>query len=220
MKQSYALLFDMDGVVVDNMIYHTKAWRLFFLDHNVHMNTYEFLSQTSGMPTKDVLAHFLKRRLPKSQVEKLTSQKEFLYRTLYRNKMKPAKGLEPFLKTAKAKGYKIGLGTGSSFDNIDFILDGLNLRKYFDAVVGANNVKKGKPDPETFLTLASKLNTPPKHCIVFEDALMGEKAAHRAGMKFVAVTTSHKASEFKQADKAIRDFSQLTISDISKIFAA
>jgi beta-phosphoglucomutase len=200
-----ALLFDMDGVVCHNMPHHTEAWRLFFLDQGIIMKVPEFLSKTAGMPTRDVLAYYFKRRVPKREADFLAAQKELLYRTFYRAERKPAKGLLAFLKESRRRGYKLGLGTGSVGANVGFILDGLKLRKYFDAVVTGADVSKGKPHPETFLKLAKKLEVSPANCLVFEDALLGEEAARRAGMQVVAITTSHKAAEFK-TNTALRDF--------------
>lgn len=202
-----ALLFDMDGVVVHNMPHHTEAWRHFFLDHGIVMDVPEFLEKTAGMPTRDVLAYYFKRPITKDEAHFLSSQKELLYRTFYREHRKPARGLVAFLKEARRRGYKLGLGTGSVGDNVGFILDGLELRGWFDGIVTGADVKRGKPHPETFLKLAAKLKVRPADCIVFEDALLGEQAAAAAGMKVVAVTTSHKASEFNRAAAAIPDFS-------------
>lgn len=204
-----ALLFDMDGVVVDNMAHHTEAWRLFFLDHGIRLPIREFLTKTSGMPTRDVLAYFFKRRVPKREADFLAAQKELLYRAIYRDKRKPARGLLSFIKKAKHRGLKLGLGTGSKGDNVSFILDGLDLRRHFDAIVTGGDVKRGKPHPETFLTLAKLLGAKPADCLVFEDALLGEEAATRAGMKVIALTTSHHAREFRLAIKAVPDFSGL-----------
>lgn len=201
-----ALLFDMDGVVVHNMPHHTEAWRQFFLDRGIVMDVPEFLEKTAGMPTRDVLAYYFKRPVTKGESRFLSAQKELLYRSLYRSKRKPARGLVPFIQEAKRRGYKVGLGTGSVEDNVSFILDGLGLRGLFDAVVTGADVRKGKPHPETFLTLAERLRVPPARCLVFEDALLGEEAAVRAGMTVVAVTTSHKAAEFRRAAAAIPHF--------------
>jgi beta-phosphoglucomutase-like phosphatase (HAD superfamily) len=102
---------------------------------------------------------------------------------------------------------------------VTFILDGLKIRSQFHAVVEAGDVKKGKPDPETFLTLAHKLKVKPKDCVVFEDSLLGEEAARRAGMKVVGVTTSHRAHEFKIASFAVRDFRKLSLSRVMSLLS-
>ncbi|MFI5349555.1 MAG: HAD family hydrolase [Elusimicrobiota bacterium] len=214
MERKIGFLFDMDGVVCDNMAAHTEAWRIFFRRFKIEIETRDFLENTMGMPTRDVLAYYLKRPVGRDEAARCADVKEKLYRKLYGPKRRAAPGLRRFLAAARAEGARIGLGTGSKEDNVSFILDGLELRKSFDAVVDGGEVKKGKPDPETFLTLADKLKTRPRDCVVFEDALLGEQAARRAGMKVVAITTSHRADEFRAAALAVRDFRKLATATV------
>ena len=208
------LLFDMDGVVCHNMPAHTEAWRRFFRARRIEIETRDFLENTMGMPTRDVLAYYFKRAVPAAEAAALTAVKEKAYRKLYGPKLRAAPGLRRFIKEIRAAGHRLGVGTGSKEDNVAFILDGLKLRGSFDVVVGAGDVSKGKPDPETFLTLADRLKVRPRDCVVFEDALLGEQAARRAGMRVVAVTTSHRAHEFKHAALAIRDFRALSLERV------
>jgi beta-phosphoglucomutase len=209
MERTIGLLFDMDGVVCDNMGAHVEAWRTFFRARGIGIETRDFLVNTMGMPTRDVLAYYFKRAVPPAEAAALADVKEKLYRSLYGPKRRAAPGLRRFIASARAEGDRLGLGTGSKDDNVTFILDGLKLRKSFDAVVDGGEVKKGKPDPETFLTLADKLKVRPRDCVVFEDSLLGEEAARRAGMAVVAITTSHRPDEFKHARLAVRDFRKL-----------
>lgn len=208
------LLFDMDGVVCDNMGAHVEAWRRFFRGHGIEIETREFLVNTMGMPTRDVLSYYFKRAVPRAEAARLAEAKETLYRELYAPRRRAAPGLRRLLAASHAAGWGVGLGTGSKDDNVTFILDGLKLRRSFDAVVDGGEVKKGKPDPETFLTLADKLKVKPRDCVVFEDSLLGEEAARRAGMTVVAVTTSHRADEFRHARLAVRDFRGLAMTTL------
>ena len=170
-----------------------------------------------GMPTREVLRYYFKRDVPVEEANAAALVKETLYRKLYLPERATAKGLLPFLKGARAGGYRVGLGTGSKDDNVTFILDGLALRPWFDAVVDGGMVTKGKPDPETFLILADKLKVAPENCVVFEDSLLGEEAARRAGMQVVAITTSHRADEFKHAAIRERDFSALSAAKAAEL---
>jgi beta-phosphoglucomutase len=205
-----AFLFDMDGVVVHNMPAHTEAWRRFFGERGITLERREFLEKTMGMPTREVLAYYFKRPVAPAEAAALAGVKERLYRELYGPKRRAARGLRGFLKASRAAGLSLGLGTGSMDDNVDFILDGLSLRGWFSSVVTGGEVKRGKPDPETFLLLAERLKVRPRDCVVFEDSLLGEEAARRAGMAVVAVTTSHRPAEFRGPALAVRDFLGLT----------
>ncbi len=210
-----ALLFDMDGVVCDNMPAHEEAWRRYFRGRGIEIDLRDFRENTMGMPTREVLRYYFKREVSPEEAARCAAEKEKSYRDLYRPKRRAAPGLRRFLDDARAGGWAVGLGTGSKDDNVAFILDGLKLRAAFDAVVDGGEVVKGKPDPETFLRLADKLKRRPKDCVVFEDSLLGEEAARRAGMSVVAVTTSHRADEFRAAALAIRDFRGLTVAAVS-----
>jgi len=209
-KREIGFLLDMDGVVCHNMPAHETAWTRFFKTKGIDIELREFREKTMGMPTREVLRYYYKREVPPEEAHAAAIVKETLYRELYLPDRAPAKGLIPFLKGARAGGYRTGLGTGSKDDNVTFILDGLNLRTWFDAVVDGGMVTKGKPDPETFLILADKLKVAPKNCVVFEDSLLGEEAARRAGMAVVAITTSHRADEFKHAAIKAADFTTIS----------
>ncbi len=212
MKREISFLLDMDGVVCHNMPAHELAWARFFETKGITLELKEFREKTMGMPTREVLRYYYKREVPPEEAHECAVVKETLYRELYLPDRAPAKGLLPFLKGARAGGYRVGLGTGSKDDNVTFILDGLSLRPWFDAVVDGGMVTKGKPDPQTFLILADKLKTKPENCVVFEDSLLGEEAARRAGMQVVAITTSHTAEEFKHARIKAADFRELSAS--------
>jgi beta-phosphoglucomutase family hydrolase len=213
------LLFDMDGVVCHNMPAHAEAWRRFFRARGIEIELRDFLVNTMGMPTRDVLAYYFKRKVPPEEAAALAAVKEALYRKLYLPRRRAMPGLRGFIKEARAAGHRLGLGTGSKEDNVTFILDGLGLRASFDAVVEAGDVVRGKPHPETFLKLADRLKVKPKDCVVFEDSLLGEEAARRAGMAVVAVTTSHRTDEFKIARLAARDFRRLTLKRVLSVLA-
>lgn len=204
-----AFLFDMDGVIVDNMAVHAEAWRVFFLEHGLRIDLAEFHARTAGMPSHEVLVYYFKRPVSRKEAEALTALKEKAYQRLYKARMAPVKGLIKFLNSARALGLKLGVGTGGAETNVDFVLDGLRLRNHFDAVVSAKNVRRGKPHPDTFLLLARRLGVAPPRCVVFEDSLLGEESARRAGMPVVAVTTSHPAASFKKSVLAVKNFSRL-----------
>jgi len=105
--------------------------------------------------------------------------------------MKLIQGLSDFLETAYKKGYKMAIGSAAIMYNIDFVMEGLNIRHYFDSIVSADDVRISKPDPETYLQCASQLNMAPADCTVFEDSPKGVEAAKRAGMQYITLITRH-----------------------------
>jgi len=208
--QPYALIFDMDGVLIDNTPTQARAFQLLFRDLGLTTNARRLLRRLNGMPAAEILATVFTNPVPKKQLEEYAAQRELLYRVLYWDKRREVAGLTAFLRAARAAGFRIGLGTGSGTDTISYILDHLKLRPYFDVVVGKDDVAKGKPHPDTYTTTARQLGVPPARCVVLEDAVLGEQAAYRAGMRCVAVGTSLKATDFQAPLTYIKDFTGLT----------
>lgn len=216
-KKPLAFIFDMDGTLTDSMKVHAGAWLDLFADNGVKMNLLDYYMKTAGMPARETVRFFIKEPLTNDEVGSLVAQKDFLYRVRYRKKIKPLGGLMDFLRAARKLKIPMAVATGGSPKDIAFILGGLKIKSYFDAVIGAADVTKGKPHPEPFLKAAAKLNMQPRHCIVFEDAMPGLEAASRAGMQAVALTTSHRAAEFRalknQPIRIAKDFSSLHPKD-------
>lgn len=185
---------------------HEAAWTRMLARHGVKVDLADFRANTMGMTTRRVLDYYFRRPLKDAEAAALAREKEDLYRRLYGPKRRAMPGLRAFLRDARAAGVRLGVGTGSVGGNVSFILDGLRLRSAFDAVVDGSMVTRGKPDPETWLLLAERLGVRPKDCTVFEDSLLGEEAARRAGMAAVGVATSHRAEEFRHARLRVRDF--------------
>lgn len=201
-----AILFDMDGVVVDNLPYHVDAWLLFCQRHQIPLTREIFYKELNGMNSKDTFEWFYKRDLELEEVAVLEQEKELLYRDFYGPYRKPALGLLNFLEEIRANGIKTALATSAGQGNIDFILDGLGIRNQFDAVIGGAEVKKGKPHPEIYLRAAELVGVEPSACWVIEDSLQGIAAGLSAGMKVVGFTTSHAAEELAHTQIVSHDF--------------
>lgn len=206
----YALVFDMDGVIVDNTPAQARAFQLLFRDLGLKTNARRLLARLNGMPASNILKTVFRHPVPEKQLKEYAAQREFLYRVLYWNQRRETPGLSAFLEAARAAGFKIGLGTGSAPETIGYILDHLGLRGFFDVVVGKADVERGKPHADTFATVAQKLGVPPARCLVFEDAVLGEQAAYKAGMRCVAVLSGLKEKDFQAPALAIKDFTDLT----------
>lgn len=218
MADLQALIFDMDGVIVDNTPIQARAFQLLFRDLDLKADANDLLRRLNGMPATDILEQVFDKPVPEKDLKKYADQREFLYRTLYWDERRAASGLVGFLEAARTAGLRIGLGSGSANDTLSYILDHLDLRRFFDVVVGADDVDSGKPHPETYATVAEKLGVAPESCLVFEDAILGEHAAYKAGMHCVAVTTNLGATDFQAPLLAIKDFSGLTPEHLRELF--
>ncbi len=209
----------MDGVIVDNTAYQARAFQLLFRDLGLTTNARQLLKRLNGMPATDILKSVFRHPVPPKQIKEYAAQREFMYRTLYWAKRREMPGLSNFLQAARAAGHPVGLGTGSGGPTLSYIIDHLHLRPLFDVVVGEDDVARGKPHPDTFSVVAQKLGVAPADCIVFEDAVLGEQAAYRAGMRCVAVTSSLRPTDFQAPLLAIRDFSALTLAQLLTRYA-
>lgn len=214
-----ALIFDMDGVLVDNTSTQARAFQLLFRDLGLTTNARQLLKRLNGMPSGEIIGGVFRHPVPKKQLEIYAEQRELLYRVLYWNKRRELPGLTAFLQAARAAGFKIGLGTGSGQETIGYLIDHLKLRPLFDVIIGKDDVPQGKPHPDTYTATAARLGVKPENCIVFEDALLGEQAAYRAGMRCVAVATTLKATDFQAPLTVIKDFTSLSPEHLLELAA-
>jgi beta-phosphoglucomutase len=219
MPDLQALIFDMDGVLIDNTPVQARAFQALFRDQGVQADATQLLRRLNGAPASEILKEAFPDQ-PADKLEEFAAQREFLYRTLYWDDRRPLPGLVEFLEAARAAGLKIGLGTGSGQDTIGYILDDLNLRRFFDVVITKDDVDKGKPHADTYAVTAEKLGVQPENCVVFEDALLGEQAAYRAHMRCVAVASTLPGRDFQAPLLVIRDFTELIPVGLREAFEA
>ena len=208
-----ALIFDMDGTIVDNMAFHTKSWVTFFERRGRDIDADEFFRTTAGRQGKEIIRSHMGEHLLDEEVAVLNHEKEAVYRELYAPHLKSVAGFEALIRAARAQGIALAVGTAAPPANVEFTLDGLDLRRHFDTIVGALDVPRGKPHPDVFLEAARRCGAAPADCIVFEDAPLGVEAARRAGMRCVVLTTTLPADSFAGFDNVIAivdDFSQLS----------
>jgi beta-phosphoglucomutase len=202
------VLFDMDGVVVDNHKYHFKAWMAFAEKYNFELNTDIYRDTFNGKTNAD-LFKMIFGDINTDQIKKYAVEKEGLYQKLYFEHMKAHTGLMDFLEYLKKQRIKIALGTSAPTENVDFTIDALKLRSYFEVIVDGPQVERGKPDPQVYQLCAMKLGIDPKCCVVFEDSLAGLESGLRAGCQIVGVATSHEAYELEvKTNLILHDFTE------------
>ena len=212
-----AFLFDMDGTIVDNMAFHTTSWLAFFERHGHALDADAFFRDTAGRQGHEIIAQYLGAD---ADHVTLLAEKEVVYRELYAPHLATVLGFDQLITSARQAGVGLVVGTAAPDENIAFTLDSLDLRHRFDAIVGAGDVARGKPNPDVFLAGAEKVGVLPANCIVFEDAPLGVEAARRAGMRAVVLTTTLPASAFAQFDNVIRIASDFSELDLDALFAS
>lgn len=212
----WAALFDMDGVLIANTDFHIDAWLKFAQQHHRPLTRNLYVEHINGRVAADAMAYVFQRTILPDELAALTEEKEAIYRELYRPYRQPTAGLLAFLTALRAQSVKLAVGTSAPESNVRFTLDELPLRPYFDVVVDASMVQRGKPDPEIYLTAAQRVGIAPNRCIVFEDALAGIEAGLRAGMKVVALATTHTHDELANtgASLIVDDFTELSVDSV------
>lgn len=218
----FAALFDMDGVLIDNTDFHINAWLQFSQHHGRPITKDQYIANINGRVSADAMAYVFQRPIPAGELIVLTEEKEAIYRELYRPHLQPAPGLITFLQALKEQNVRLAVGTSAPISNVHFTLDGLPLRPFFDAVVDASLIQRGKPDPEIYLTAAQRVGITPAQCVVFEDAFAGIEAGLRAGMKVVALATTHTPEELRDSGAAliVADFTELTVDSVRHLVTA
>jgi len=207
-------LFDLNGTMVKDMPYHINAWHKEIIKLGGDLTLDEMKHQCYGK-NDELLERIFPGRFTMEEKIKLGNDKEALYRIEFRPHLKLIEGLDNFLALAAKAQIKMAIGSAAITENINFVIDNMNIRPYFDAIVSANNVTKSKPDPETFLKCAQMLDLAPSDCIVFEDTPKGVECALNAGMKAVVILGEHEQEEFLNYKNVIcfaEDYSNFNIN--------
>jgi HAD superfamily hydrolase (TIGR01509 family) len=207
-----AFIIDLNGTMVNDMPYHIAAWHREILSLGGNLSLEEMKHQCYGK-NDELLERVFPGRFTMDEKIKLGNDKEALYRVEFKPYLKLINGLVEFLAAACAHKIKMAIGSAAITENIDFVIDNMQIRHYFNALVSANHVVKSKPHPETFLKCAELLALSPEDCLVFEDTPKGVECALNAGMKAVVIIGEHTKEEFskyKNIIHFIKDYSELS----------
>ncbi|HEY4300572.1 MAG TPA: beta-phosphoglucomutase family hydrolase [Candidatus Didemnitutus sp.] len=215
---SPCVIFDWDGVIVDSSKAHEEAWEQLGIETGRSMPEGHFKAGF-GRKNEQIIPHILKWDLPEADVVRLGRRKEELYReVLRRTGIAPLPGVTGFLDRLKAAGVSSAVGSSTERRNIETILAIIGLGSFFRAIVTAEDVSRGKPDPEVFLTAAGRIEADPSRCVVFEDAFAGLEAARAAGMKAIAVATTHPPEALEgRADRIVRRLDEVSVADLQSL---
>lgn len=211
-KNTKALIFDMDGTLINSISYHKEAWIRFLKKYNIYLEPNQFNAQNHGT-IDEMIIRFFGDSIDLNLIKDLGQEKERIYRELYRNDIKEIDGLTNFLIELKSKNIKIGLATNCDTPNINFVLESLNIKKYFDVIIGGHEVVSGKPNPEIYISMLNRLGVMNHEAIVIEDSEGGILSALKAGINVVGITTSHNANELRKYGcyETIDDFKHFEI---------
>jgi beta-phosphoglucomutase len=211
-------IFDMNGTVIDDMAFHEKAWFDMLNDElNAKMTMAEVKSHMYGKNEELFERLFGKEVYSVERVADFSLRKEQRYQQDFYPHLKLIEGLDRFLKNASEKNISMAIGTAASPFNVNYVLDNIDIRQYFGAVVTADDVPVSKPNPDVFLRCAELINVRPASCLVFEDSPKGVEAAQRAGMKAVVLKTYHSEEEFSHLNNVlmfVEDFGDERLSDL------
>lgn len=190
-------LFDWDGVVIDSSKAHEESWCMLAREIGKTLPEDHF-KRGFGRKNQVIIPEILKWSDDSSEIEQLGNRKEELYREIVAEKgVDRIPGIKAFLQDLNGAGINCAVGSSTPRKNVETILSLVGFGELFKAIICAENVSQGKPNPEVFLTGAAQIGCDPAACAVFEDAFFGLRAAKAGGMKAIALATTHAATELE-----------------------
>jgi beta-phosphoglucomutase family hydrolase len=212
-------IFDWDGVLIDSSAYHEASWERLAKERGLPLPEGHF-KRGFGMKNEVVIPKILQWGDQPEPVQELSLRKEALYREIILERgISTLPGAREWLEQLRENGVPCIIGSSTHRLNIEVTLQVLGLKDFFVSIVSAEDVSHGKPDPEVFLVAASRIDRPPAQCVVFEDALVGIEAAHRGGMKVVAVASTNPFEALKDADIVVHRLDELSVAQLEKLVA-
>jgi beta-phosphoglucomutase family hydrolase len=215
MSTARAVLWDMDGTLIDSEEFHWISWRDTVAKEGITITHEQFLA-SFGQRNDSIIPRWLGAAATPERIARVGNAKEELYRDLVRtNGMQPLPGVASWLQRLHAQGWLQAIASSAPRRNIEVVLDALGASHCFQGIVSAEDVRRGKPDPEVYLTAASRVAASPERCIVVEDAVAGVEGARSAGMRSIGV--SHNGN--LPADIVVQSLDLLNSDAFDKLLA-
>ena len=206
-----AVIFDMDGVLVDSFHAHCEAWRRMTVEEHLDFDLTHFTT-VFGRTSRELITELWgPNRYTDAELVALDDRREAAYRNIIRTNFPAMPGARELIQALHQDGFAVALGSSGPIENAELVLEKLGVRQLFSAVVTGKEVRRGKPDPEVFLTAAARLGVPPQHCAVIEDAPAGIAAANAGGMLSIGlVSTGRTRQALAAARLVVNSLSELS----------
>ncbi len=213
----FGAIFDWDGVIIDSAKLHERSWHRLAAELGTTIAPDSFI-RGFGMKSAQIIEQIHRWATEPAEIARLTNRKEALYRKIVaQSEIAPLPGVVEWLDRLHEAEVPCAVASSTQRANIAAVLERIGLQEAFSAIVSAEDVVHGKPNPEVFEKAAERLGLAAPACVVFEDAHVGIEAAHAAGMKVVAVATTHPAGELRAADLVVRRLDELTVRQVVRM---
>lgn len=212
----FAVIFDMDGVIVDSNPAHKIALNQFCEKYGYELTDEYLANNIYGRTNKDWISNLF-GDLKDHEWQKYEHEKEALFREIYASDITPVNGLMPFLNLLDEYNIPRAIATSAPYENVEFVFEKTGIGSYFEIILDESDVVVGKPDPQIYLKTVRALSYPADQCIVIEDSVSGVEAAKKAGCKVIGITTTHTEDEFESTDYIINDFTNLTLDILKEV---
>ena len=214
----WGAIFDWDGVIIDSSRHHEESWERLAREESRTLPEGHFKAGF-GRKNEFIIPEILGWTRDGSEIERVSLRKEAIYRDVVGEwGIEPLPGVREWLSALQKAGVPCAVGSSTHRANIDLSLGLMGLKPYFVEIVSAEDVTRGKPDPQVFLTAATRIQRDPVKCVVFEDALVGIEAARAGGMRVVAVATTHSRNELTMADRVVEQMDELDTGELATWF--
>ena len=215
-----AVIWDVDGTLVDTAELHFRAWVELCRDLGRDFTRADFAA-TFGRRNPEIIRHLFGDRFDDAAIADLGTRKEELYKAAARQGVSLLPGARELLEGLHAAGFRQAIGSSAPRGNIDLIMELTDTARFFDAISSAEDTQRGKPEPQVFLVAARKLGVPPARCVVMEDAVAGVQAAKAGGMKCVGVTfVGHHPDEALRragADLVVKTLAEVSVEAVRRL---
>ncbi len=214
-----ALIFDMDGVLIDSNPFHLRKWTDLLNEHAIPFDPIELPKLILGKRNDTAFRHFFGPQLGKAEIARLSEELEEKFRRAFRPHARPLPGLAALIDEVHRAGIPMAVASSAMAKNVAFVVDALAFRRYFRVIVTGDEVANPKPDPEIYLKTAKKLGVDPDACVAFEDSFVGVESAKGAGMKCVAIASTFPFEELQaRADLTAHSFEELELERLRRLF--